>query len=69
MLVSAIADAEKFEVSDEEIEKEIEEMAKQYKMEIEQLKKAMQAENYGYLVKDIKMRKAIEFITDNAIIK
>ncbi|MEI8216687.1 MAG: trigger factor [Eubacteriales bacterium] len=69
LLVSAIADAEKFDVSDEEIEKEIEEMAKQYKMEIEQLKKAMQAENYGYLVKDIKMRKAIEFITNNAVIK
>lgn len=69
LLVSAIADAEKVEISDEDMDKEIEDMAKQYKMEVDQLKKAMQAENYGYLVKDIKMRKAIEFITENAIIK
>ena len=69
LIVTAIAEAEKLEVSDEEIETEIAEMAKQYKMEVDQLKKAMQAENYGILIKDIKMRKAVEFISANALIK
>jgi trigger factor len=69
LLIEAVADAEKLEVSDEEVDNEIIEMAAQYKMEVEQIRKSMQAENYGFLIKDIKMRKAVEFVTAQAVIK
>jgi len=69
LLVEAVADAEKLEVSEEEIENEIKAMAEQYKMDIEKIKKSMKTENYSFLVKDIKMRKAVDFIVDSAVIR
>ncbi len=69
LLVEAIADAENFEISDEEMDSEINAMALQYKMEADQVRKAMKAENFVHLIQDLKMRKAVEFISANAIIK
>jgi len=69
LLVEAVADAEKLEVSDEEVEAELKTMAEQYKMEVEKLKEAMGVENYSFLMKDIKMRKAVEFMFENAIVE
>lgn len=69
LLVEAVADTEKLEVSQEEIEKELQAMADQYKMELSKLKEAMGTENYGFLEKDIKMRKAVEFMFENAVIE
>lgn len=69
LLVEAVADAEKIEVSDEEVESELKAMADQYKMEVDKLKEAMNTENYGFVMKDIKMRKAVEFMFENAIVE
>lgn len=66
MIVEAIAKQEGIEAGEEEIQKELEAMAAQYQMEIDQLKKIFGDENYGYLKADICNRKAIDFIWQNA---
>ncbi|MEG0829839.1 MAG: trigger factor [Anaerovoracaceae bacterium] len=69
MLVTAIADAEKIEVGEDEMTKELEMMADQYKMEVEKIREMLGVQNMAYVAKDIKIRKAVDFIFDNAVIK
>jgi len=69
LIVEAVADAEKLDATDEDMEAEVKAMADQYKMEVEKLKEVMKAENYGFLQKDIKMRKAVDFMFENAIVE
>lgn len=69
LIVEAVADAEKLDASDEDMDAELKAMAEQYKMEVEKLKEVMKAENYIYLAKDIKMRKAVDFMFENAIVE
>lgn len=69
MIVGAIADAEEVTASEEEIEKELELMAIQYGMELEKIKEVIGTQNIGYLERDIKMKKAVDLIYDNAVIK
>lgn len=69
LVVEAVADAEKITATQEDIEKEIEAMAAQYKMEVEKLREMMQVDNLTYLQQDIKMRKAIDFMFENAVIE
>ncbi|MFR9192345.1 MAG: trigger factor [Anaerovoracaceae bacterium] len=69
MLLNGIAEAEKIEVSQEELEKELEDMAVQYQTTADKLKEMIGVENINFLQKDMKIKKAIEFIYDNAKIK
>jgi len=69
LLVEAVADAEKFEATDEDVEAELKAMADQYKMEVDKLKEMMKADNFAMLAKDIKMRKAVDFMFENAIVE
>ena len=69
LIVEAVAEAEKMEATDEDVEKELEAMAARYKMETAKLKEMMHVENLMYLRQDIKMRKAIEFMFENAVIE
>lgn len=69
LVVEAVAETEKLEASDEEVEAELKAMAEQYKMEVEKLKEMLQADNYALLSKDIKMRKAVDFMFENAIVE
>lgn len=69
LIVEAVANAEKMEATDEDVEAELKAMAEQYKMEVEKLKEVMKAENYTYVAKDIKMRKAVDFMFENAIVE
>ena len=69
LIVEAVAIAEKLDATDEEVEAELKAMADQYKMEVEKLKELMKAENYTYVAKDIKMRKAVDFMFENAIVE
>ena len=68
LVVEAIADAEGLSASEEEIEKEYADMAKQYGMEVDKLKEMFDAQNAKYLAQDIKNRKAVDFIYANAVI-
>lgn len=69
MLLNGIAEAEKIEVSQEELEKELEDMAVQYQTTADKLKEMIGVENINFLQKDMEIKKAIEFIYDNAKIK
>jgi trigger factor len=69
MIVSAIAQAEGITVAPEELDAEIDMMAAQYKLEPAKIKEMLGAENLAFLEKDIKMRKAMDFVFDKAIIK
>lgn len=66
LLIEAVAKAEKFEVSNEEIEAKYEEIAKMYQMELAEVKKHL---NNEMLKQDIEFTKAIDFIYDNILYK
>lgn len=69
MLIAAVAKAENIQVSDEEMDKELELMGNQYKIDVEQIKTMLGPDNFTALENDIKMRKAVDFAFDNAVIK
>lgn len=66
LVIEAIAKAEGFEVSDEEIEKEINDLASEYNMEVEQVRNLLSAD---MLKHDIAMKKAVEVVTSTAKVK
>lgn len=64
ILLSAIVEAEKIEVSDEEVENELKQVAEQYQMELEKVKEAVSVD----MVKnDLAVKKAVKLIVDNAV--
>ena len=66
LVIEAIAKAEGFEASDEEIEKEINNLASEYNMEVEQVRNLLTAD---MLKHDIAMKKAVEVVTSTAKVK
>lgn len=62
-LIEAVAEAEKIEVTDEEVDKDAEEMAQNYGITVEELIKAFG--NKEVLKYDAKMRKTLEFLKNN----
>lgn len=69
MIVSAVAEQEALEATDEDITTEIENMAKQYGLEADKIREMIGAQNIGMIAGDIKMRKAVDFMYDNAVKK
>ena len=69
IVLMGIVDAEKIEVSEDEMEEELKLMAAQYNMIADKIKEMIGAENLTFLKKDIQVKKAIDFIFDNAVIK
>ena len=55
--------------SEEEVEKELQAMADQYKMDLEKIKASMGQRNLSLVENDIRMRKAIDFVFENAVIE
>jgi len=69
MLVLAIADAEGITVSEEEVNAELQAVADQYKIDVEQVRTLMGEDNIKNFVKDIKLRNAVDLMYANAVIK
>ena len=69
MIVSAIADAEEIQASEEDIENELEVMAIQYKMDKDQIREMLGVENMIFVANDIRMKKAVELMYEAAVIK
>ena len=63
LVLEAIAKAENLEISDEEIDNEMESIAKAYSMEAEQVKQLISKDAVSY---DLRMRKALELIKETA---
>lgn len=66
LVLEAIAKAENIEVSEEDVNKEIEEMAKMYKMEASQIKDMMGDGETDQLKADLACQKALEFVVAQA---
>ena len=67
LVLEAVAEAENIEVTEEDLEKEYQKMADQYRTPVENVKKLFENEDMkDDLKKDVRIRKAADFITDNA---
>lgn len=65
LALEKVAELEKIEATDEEAEAEMQKIADSYRVELEEVKKIVAADD---LKKDIKVRKAVEFVRANAVI-
>ena len=66
LVIEAVAEAQKFEVTDDDTNEEMEKLAKQYQMDIEKIKEIMAGEQMENLKHDIKMQKAVKYIAEQA---
>lgn len=66
LALEAVAKAEKFEASEEEIDARVAEYAKQYSMEADAIRKALPA---ATIAEEVVIRKAIDFVKENAAVK
>ncbi|MDR1773611.1 MAG: trigger factor [Clostridioides sp.] len=68
LIMEAIVKAENVEVSEEEIDKELEAIAKMYKMEFDDLKKMIVGNELHQIEEEIKFRKTLDLLADNAVL-
>ena len=66
LVIEAVAKAEGFDATEEEIQKEIEQLAATYNMEVAQVQNLLSAD---MLKHDIAIKKAVELITSTATVK
>ncbi len=66
IVLMGIVNQENLDVTDEEMEEELALMAKQYGTEVEQIKSMIGESNLSYFKKDMQVKKAIDFVFDNA---
>ncbi|WP_102691169.1 trigger factor [Rummeliibacillus pycnus] len=64
LVLEAIAEAEKVEVTEEDINAELEKMSEQFKMDVEQIKSVLGGTSV--LEHDVKIRKTVELLVENA---
>ncbi|MGX9135445.1 trigger factor [Rummeliibacillus sp. JY-2-4R] len=64
LVLEAIAEAEKVEVTEEDINAELEKMSEQFKMDVEQIKSVLGGT--AVLEHDVKIRKTVELLVENA---
>lgn len=65
LVLEAVAKAEDIQVSDSELEEEIQDMASTYQMEPEKLKEIMGDKELEQVKKDVAARKALDFLVEN----
>ncbi len=66
LVLEAVAAQEKIEATEEDVAKELERMAGQYKMEVEKLKELMAGAEQKQLKSDLAVQKAADFLVENA---
>jgi len=66
LIIDKIAEIEKIEVSEEEMDEEIAKLAENYKQEKEDFKKHLKDDDIEYIKKDLTVIKTIKFLMDNA---
>lgn len=66
LVLEAVADKENFEVTDEDVNNEINDMASAYQMEADKLKDILTDADKENMKRDIQVKKAVEFVTENA---
>ncbi len=66
LVLEAVAKAENIEATDEDVEKELNEMASMYQMEIDKLKELIGEDEMKQIREDIAVQKAVDFVVENA---
>ena len=66
LVLEAIAKAEALSVSDEDLEEELKKMAEMYGMELDKVKTLIGENEQETIKEDLKIRKVVEFISENA---
>jgi len=66
VVLMSIGAKENIEVSDDEIEAELKQMADQYQMEVEKVREMLGSESITYFKKDIQLKKVIDLLYDKA---
>lgn len=66
LVLEAICNKEDIDATDEELNTELESMATMYNMNLEEIKKAFREEDIEDIKNQIKMRKTIDFLVENA---
>lgn len=66
LVLEAVVKAENITATEEELEKEIENMAQMYQLDIDKLKESVGEEEKEMMRQDIAVQKAIDFVTDAA---
>lgn len=69
LVLEAVVAAENIEASDEEIDKELENMASMYQMEIDKLKELIGDDEKKQIGMDLAVQKAVEFVVKEAVEK
>ena len=69
LVLEAIIAAENIEVSDDELNAEIEKMASMYQMEVDKVKELLGDTEKENIKKDLAAQKAVEFVADAAVEK
>lgn len=69
LVLEAIVNAENIQVSDEELDKEMESMALAYKMDLEKVKELLGDAEKKTMTMDLAVQKAVDFITEAAVEK
>lgn len=64
LALAEIAKKEKIEVSDKDVEKELEKMAESYNMEVDKIKQFINPDD---IKEDLKMSKTVDFLVENAV--
>jgi len=67
LVMSAVAEAEKLEPTEEELEAEVKKMAEAYQKEADEVKSLLGEKGMEQVKKDLRIREAIKFVTDNAV--
>ncbi len=65
LVLEAIAKAENFEITEEDINSEIEKMASMYQMEVEKLNELISDSEKNSIKQDIGVQKAVDFVLEN----
>lgn len=66
LVLEAIGEKENFEVTEEDIDNEINDMAAAYNMEADKLKELLSDNDRDNMKKDVQVKKAVEFVTEQA---
>lgn len=67
LVLEAVVAAENIEVTDEEMDQEIEKMASMYQMEVDKVRELLGDAEKDNIRKDVAAQKAVEFVTDAAV--
>lgn len=66
LVLEAVAAAEKIEATEEDYEEELKSMAEAYQMEVDRVKELLPEKSVQQIKEDIAVKKAAEFVVDNA---